>query len=193
MVPTIHVDDKVMAELKKRGNGRNPNEVIRELLGLPVKVQHVAEPAVYLVPHAQEEFESINDLKEFLSKELKFRGGWYYVASVHYWRNVSRGSMCLFQKNKTIIGEGKLLSDLMPNNKGEKSPVTGMSYEGRVQFDPASIKIYARGVPFDEAERIVGKTLTWRGVQKLTMEDYSRIGNASQTYPVLIPDTFKPQ
>jgi hypothetical protein len=187
MVPTIHIDDRVLAELKRRGNDRNPNEVIRELLGLPVKARQVPQPGVYLVPHAQGEFDSVQELRDFLSVQLKARGGQYLVASVHYWRNVIPGSICLFQKNKEIIGEGTLATELQPYKGTEVSPATGRHYEGCLQFDRTSILVYPRSIPFEEAQKLISKTLTWRGVQKLTMEDYLRISKAAHGYPVLMP------
>ena len=50
-MPKIHVDEQVMAELKRRTNGHTPNDVIRQLLGLSPTEEPATEPGVYLIPH----------------------------------------------------------------------------------------------------------------------------------------------
>jgi hypothetical protein len=178
MMPRIYVDEQVMAELKTRAGERIPNDVIRQLLGLWVEKPQAAEPGVYLIPHSHREFEDSGALSQFLSNDLT-KDGKYLVASPHYWRNIVPGSTCMFHKDKLIIGEAKMVVGLMPYHGSETSPQTMRVYAGVVHFDPASIKVYATPVSFSEAEKLLGKTLTWRAVQRLTWEDYSRIRKAS--------------
>lgn len=177
-MPTIHVDEQVMAELKRRANGRTPNAVIRGLLDLSVDEGEAREPGVYLVPHG--EFDDADDLGQWLSDELALDGE-YAVASQYYWRNVVPGSTCLFQKKKTIVGEGKMLGGVESYTGTGISPQTGRRYAGIVRFDPATVEVYEKPISFDEAEKLLGKTLTFRGMQKLTAKDYEIIHKASLT------------
>ncbi len=175
-MPTIHVDEQVMLELKSRANGRTPNDVIRGLLSLSVDEEEAREPGVYLVPHG--EFEDADDLGQWLSDELALNGE-YAVASQYYWRNVIPDSTCLFQKKKTIVGEGKMVGGVVSYSGIGISPQTGRRYAGMVHFDPVSIKVYKKPISFAEAEKLLGKTLTFRGMQKLTLKDYEIIHKAS--------------
>ena len=74
-----------------------------------------------------------------------------------------------------IVGEGKLIGGLMPYSGKETSPQTGNRYAGVVNFDPASIKVYKKPIAFSEAEKLLGKKLTFRGIQRLTVKDYNLI------------------
>ncbi|MFC1989445.1 hypothetical protein ACFLVW_02620 [Chloroflexota bacterium] len=107
------------------------------------------------------------------------KSGVYDVASVHYWRKVIGGSICLFHKDKLIVGEGKLVDGLLPYSGGETSPETGTRYASELHFDHSSIRVYGRYLSFEEAEKLLGKGLTWRGVQKLTPDDYALIQKAT--------------
>ena len=173
-MPTIHVDAQVMTELKNRAGRRTPNDLIRQLLNLPVKEELAPVPGVYSIPHGSKEFKDADKLRLWLAEELAVDGE-YSVASSHYWRNVIPGSVCLFHKNKLFVGEGRMSGGLEPYTGGEASPETGRSYAGTVHFDPTSIKVYLNPVSFDAAERLLGKTLTFRGMQKLTEEDYAKL------------------
>ena len=176
-MPTIHVDEQVMVELKRQSNGRTPNDVIRGLLGLSVDDEEAIGPGVYLIPHGPKEFEDADELRRWLSDRLA-EDGEYLIASQHYWRNVIPDSTCLFQKKKTVVGEGKMLGGLMPYSGEYISPITGRPYAGIVHFAPASIKVYEKPISFAEAEKLLRKTLTFRGMQKLTLEDYEIIHKA---------------
>lgn len=173
-MPKIHVDEQVMGELKRRADDRTPNDVVRQLLGLSPTEEPVTEPGVYLIPHSPKEFKHADNLREWLSNDL-VRDGLYAVASSHYWRNVIPDSMCLFQKDKTVVGEGKMLGGLMPYSGTEVSPETGRLYAGVVHFDPTSIKVYEAPISFVALEKLLGKTLTFRGIQRLTRKDYEII------------------
>lgn len=67
----------------------------------------------------------------------------------------------------------------MPYSGIEISPQTGRRYAGIVHFDAVSIKVYEKPISFTEAEKLLGKTLTFRGMQKLTAKDYEMIHKAS--------------
>jgi hypothetical protein len=180
-MPKIHVDEQVMAELRDRAAGRTPNDVIRQLLGLWVEEPQAAEPGVYLVPHSPKEFPGgASELSKWLLEDLARRPeGENYVASPYYWRNVVPGSICLFHKDKMIVGEGKLVGGLMPYYGSEVSPQTGKLYAGVVHFDPDSIKVYERPISFSTAETLLGKPLSFQAIQRLTRKDYDRIKEAS--------------
>jgi hypothetical protein len=178
-MPTIHVDKQVFAELRRRASGKSPNDVIRQLLGLSIKETESGEtePAVYLIPHSpkEKELNSADKLAKWMRDYLGKNGGEYNVASAHYWRNVVPCSVCLFHKNKKIVGEARLVEGLKPYTGEEKSPVTGKPYAGTVRFDPASVRVYQRPLSFSEAEGLLGKPLTWRAIQRLTLQDYTKI------------------
>lgn len=177
-MPKIHIDEQVMAELKRRTNGQTPNDVIRQLLGLSPPEEPATEPGVYLIPHSPKEFKHADKLREWLSNDLA-RDGEYAVASDHFWRNVIPGSICLFHKDKTLIGEGKMNGGLMPYLGKEVSPVTSRVYAGMVHFDPSSIKVYREPVSFVAAERMLGEKLTFQGIQRLTRKEYEILRKAS--------------
>jgi len=178
-MPTIHVDKQVFAELRRRASGQSSNNVIRQLLGFPIKEpqSEEAEPAAYLIPHSpkEKELNSPDKLAVWLLEDLPEQGGVYHVASAHYWRNVVPGSVCLFHKDKQIVGEAKLVEGYKPYHGKEISPVTGKPYTGTVRFDTASVRVYKRPLSFSEAEGLLGKTLTWRAIQRLTVQDYAKI------------------
>ena len=135
-------------------------------------------PAVYLVPHARKEFKDAKDLSTWLEDHLANpadRDGVYLVASAHYWRNIPAGSVCLFHKDKQIVGESELLQGLHPCSISETSPATGQPYEGQVRFDRNTVRRYGPFLPFAQVEAILGKSLTYRGVQRLTWEDYQKV------------------
>lgn len=173
-MPTIHVDQQVMAELKQKAIDQTPNDVIRQLLGLSQPQEITQQPGVYLIPHSYDEFPDVDALKQWLSVDLS-ENGIYSVASSHYWANVNPDSICLFHKNKTIVGEGKMIGRLMAYTGNEVSPDTGIRYAGEVHFDPVSIKVYANPIPFTKVEKLLGKGLTFRGIQRLTQKDYEAI------------------
>jgi hypothetical protein len=179
-MPTIHIDEQVMAELKQRAIDKTPNDVIRQLLDLTQPEAQSPQPGVYLIPHSPKEFYDVDALKKWLSGELS-KNGKYSVASSHYWANVIPDSICLFHKNKTIVGEGKMIGRLMVYIGNEVSPDTGIRYAGEVHFEPASINVYAKPIPFKEVEKLLCKKLTFRGIQKLTQKDYAIIHKA---YPI---------
>ena len=178
-MPTIYIDEQVKTELNQKVTSwLTPNDVIRQLLGLSVvNKEEAREPGVYLIPHSPKEFNDANQLREWLSKELS-KDGEYDVASDHYWKNVLPDSTCLFQKDKTILGEGKMLGDLKPYRGTDVSPETGSPYAGTVYFDPTSILVYDKPISFAATEKLLGKTLTFRGIQKLMKKDYEIIHEA---------------
>ena len=178
-MPTIYIDEQVKSELNQKAtSGLTPNDVIRQILGLSVvNNEEAREPGVYLIPHSSKEFENANKLREWLSDRLAWDGE-YDVASQHYWKNVLSDSICIFHKDKTIVGEGKMLGGLKPYLGTDVSPETGRPYAGTVYFKPSSVKVYEKPISFAAAEKLLGKNLTFRGVQKLTKKDYDIIHEA---------------
>jgi hypothetical protein len=177
-MPTIHIDEQVKSELNRRSAGAlTPNDVIRKLLGLPTDEPSIQETGYYLIPHSPKEFKNAEKLKEFLSRDLK-KDGIYAFASLHFWQNVIANSICIFQKDKTIVGEAEMDGGIKSYLGKETSPVTDRPYAGCVQFKLNSIIPYPKPLSFNDAERLLGKKLTSQGIQKLTRRDYEKIHEA---------------
>lgn len=177
---TIRIDEQVYSELQQKAKPfeDTPNTVLRRILGLdPIQEEQPvkeADPQVYLIPCSPKEFKHIDTFVAYINK-LAHGDGIYHVASTHFWRNVPSNSILLFHKSKLIIGEGQLEDRLQPYAGTEVSDVTGKRYEGQLVFDTNSIKVYSHSVTFADAETILGKTLTYRGKQQLTWDDYKNL------------------
>jgi hypothetical protein len=177
-MPTIHIDEQVKAELvRKATSGLTPNDVIRKLLGLPTDELPIQELGVYLIPHSPKEFKNTEVLKRFLREELP-KDGIYAFASLHFWKNVIPNSICIFQKDKTIVGEAEMDGGISSYEGTESSPATDKPYAGCVHFIIKSIDVYLKPLSFNDAERLLGKTLTHQGMQRLTRRDYEVIHEA---------------
>ncbi len=136
----------------------------------------ITEAGIYLAPHNSKEFTNAEELAKWLIEDLAgSEKGVYDVASAYYWRKIISGSVCLFHKDKLIVGEGRLVDSLLPYSGGETSPETGIRYAGEIHFDPTSIRVFGKHLSFAAVEKLLGKRLTWRSIQKLTSGDYDLI------------------
>ena len=131
-------------------------------------------PNIYLIPSSPKEFD-IEELKDFLRNMHDAKAS-YLAASDRFWKNVQADSICLFHKDKCIVGEGKMNGKTKYAGT-EKSPVTKRPYALEIDFIPETIKLYKRPVRFAEVEAALGlgKPLGWRVIQSLNMAGYSTV------------------
>lgn len=181
MGKTVRVDDQVYAELQRRAKPLEDtaNTVLRRLLGLQAmeKETSMSVTPVNLFPSSSIEFKNPEKLASWLLGGMQGRQGKgsYLAASGHYWRNVPVGSVCLFHKDKVIVGEGRVADSFRPCAIPEFCEVTGRPYEGEIRFDPNSLRVYKTFIPFAAAQTLLGKPLSHRGKQGLTSQDYAKI------------------
>lgn len=132
----------------------------------------MANPIVKVLPHSPEEFKTPERLAEWIGTELK-RDGRYLIATIgtrH--KALYPGSICLFMKNKKIVGEG-ILKDFVQKYTGSQvSPNTGKPYEGILVFEPTSLRRYARFLELAEIYKATGKNINFMSGGDLTWEQY---------------------
>ena len=182
MVPTLRVDDDVYEYIQQKAEPftDTPNSVLRRLFGLDEATidtgEESVERLVWLVVHSQLEFAGPEELADWIVGDLKTRKvGVYHVANRRSWQNIGAGTLCLFHKSKQIVGEGLVKTGVQPYQGGDVSPATGRPYQGVVEFDPDSLKVYAPPISFNQAEQMLGKKLTYRGNQRITWAEYERL------------------
>lgn len=154
-----------------------PNSALRLILGL--------NHGVYLVAFSSKDgygsvtFKSAKEVADFLRniRDAKYS---YLAASDHFWKNVEADSICLFHKDKCIVGEAQMKGKIKLYAGPETSPVTKRQYAGEVDFLPNTIKLYKRPIPFAEAEAALRKKLAWMGMQKLSVGDYKKISSIAE-------------
>lgn len=132
----------------------------------------MAEPIVKVLPHSPEEFKSAAKLAEWMGNELK-EDGVYLIASVSKVKGLGAGSICLFMKDKKIVGEA-IVKAVEPYFGKEKSPVTGKLYEGAINFAPSSVRRYVSPLGLTTIENLTGKTLSFRSGGNLLWVEYSK-------------------
>ncbi len=132
----------------------------------------MAEPIVKILPHSPEEFESAAKLAEWMGNELK-KDGVYLIASVSKVKGLAAGSICLFMKDKKIVGEATVKAVKTYSGK-EKSPATGKLYEGVINFAPTSVRRYVSPLGLTAIENLTGKTLSFRSGGNLLWVDYGK-------------------
>jgi hypothetical protein len=98
---------------------------------------------VNILPHSPKEFETAQVLANRLVTELKAWGGVYRVVTMRRYC-IPPGSVCLFMKDKEIVGEGEVKESLQKYEGKEISPTTEKPYEGTIIFEPSSLRRYAR-------------------------------------------------
>jgi len=130
----------------------------------------VAEPVIRVLPHSPEEFSTAAKLAEWIGTELK-KDGIYLIASTSRVRDLRRGSICLFMKDKKVLGEG-LVKDFDPYVGKERSPATEKPYEGVITFTPSSLRRYVRPLGLDEIKRLTGKSIGFRSGGRLDCVQY---------------------
>ncbi|MEK7682137.1 MAG: hypothetical protein AAB369_04850, partial [Chloroflexota bacterium] len=156
-----------------------PNSALRKLLGLDHEQEKSSDDvqSVRLVGFSSKEgydpeeggefvsFESpeevrgfFKEMRDVLTRGEKYR---YLAAGDRFWKNVQADSICLFHKNKHIVGEGKMNGKAKPyvvrDGVTEICPVTERPYAREVYFNPATIRQYKRTIPLAEAEKAHGR------------------------------------
>lgn len=92
------------------------------------------------------EFSSEDELRTWLKTTLVFRNGKYHLRSIGQVPKVTVGSIVLFRIEKAIVGEGIVKKEI-EDNKAE-------GYEGMVQFEPSSLRIYKEPLKVEELEEL---------------------------------------
>jgi len=135
----------------------------------------MAEQVVKILPHSPKEFETADDLANWLGTELRARGGQYHVVTMSRRYEMCPGSVCLFMKDKRIVGEGVVKESIRKYEGNEISPTTGRVYEGTIIFEPSSLRRYARPLELDLVQQVSRRRITPRFVQSLGWADYGRL------------------
>lgn len=189
---TIRIDDEVYMTLQKGAEPftDTPNSALRRILRLDREQEKSSDDvqSVRLAGFSPREgytsgsglvrFKSAKEVADFLRITRDTKDS-YLAASDHFWKNVQADSICLFHKDKCIVGEGKMDGRMKPYDGKEISDMTKRQYAGEVEFIPDTIRLYKRPIPFAEAEKALGKKkhLACRGMPKLSMADYSIINS----------------
>lgn len=189
---TIRIDDEVYTALQKGAEPftDTPNSALRRILRLDHEQEKSSDDvqSVRLAGFSPKEgyesgsgfvrFKSAKEVADFL-RIIRNTKDSYLAASDHFWKNVQADSICLFHKDKCIVGEGKMNGKIEPYDGKEISKMTKRRYPGEVEFIPDTIRLYKRPIPFAEAEKALGrkKHLAHRGMPKLSMADYLTINS----------------
>jgi hypothetical protein len=132
----------------------------------------MAEPIVKVLPHSPEEFKSAAKLAEWIGTELK-KDGTYLIASSKKVKGLGPGSICLFMKDKKIVGEA-VVKKVEPYSGEEKSPVTGKPYEGVISFAPSSVRRLVNPLELSTIQHLTGKRLSFRSGGNLLWVEYGK-------------------
>ena len=135
----------------------------------------MAEPVVRVLPHSPKEFESAEELANWVGRELKERGGQYRAPTMSRFSRIPPGSICLFMKDKRIVAEGVVKEAVRKYEGKETSPVTSKCYEGVITFEPSSLRRYVHPLELDFVQQLIGKRLIPRFGGKLTWDDYGKL------------------
>ena len=135
----------------------------------------MAEPVVKILPHSPKEFKTAEELANWLGTGLKAQGGVYHVVTMSSRYRIPSGSVCLFMKDKKIVGEGIVKESVQKYGGKEISPTSGKPYEGMITFEPSSLRRYVHPLELDFVQRLSGKKLTARFLHTLEWDDYGRL------------------
>ena len=92
------------------------------------------------------EFRSEDDLRTWLKTTLVFRNGKYNLRSIGQVPKMPIGSIVLFRIEKAIVGEGVVKKEIGSSEFED--------YEGMVQFEPSSLRIYKEPLKVEELEEL---------------------------------------
>jgi hypothetical protein len=132
----------------------------------------MVEPIVKVLPHSPEEFKSAAKLAEWMGTELN-KDGVYLIASGSKVKDLGAGSICLFMKDKKIIGEA-IVKEVKPYSGKQQSPVTAKLYERTIYFAPSSVRRYVNPLGFTNIANITGRTLSYRSGGHLLWVEYGK-------------------
>lgn len=137
--------------------------------------REMAEPVVKILPHSPKEFKTAEELTNWLGVGLKAQGGVYLVPTMSRRRGIPPGSVCLFMKDKKIVGEGVVKESVQKYEGKEISPATGKPFEGMISFEPSSLRRYVRPLELELVQQLSGRKLTPRFLHSLTWDDYGNL------------------
>src|SRR6266480_1090648 len=175
---TIRVDEEIYAELQRLAVPfvDTPNAVLRRVFGFEHSLSNgggiIKDLQVWLIPHHRKEFPNKEELRTWLERDLRDNGK-YQVMSDRVWRGIRPGAICVFHKDKFIVGHAQIKLGLQYGNSGLSR--TGVPYVGWVTFDPESVCTFSSPIRFEDAGLAAGMRLSWRGPQKLNEAQYERI------------------
>ena len=113
----------------------------------------MSKPIIRIFPHSKEFFEDPDQLRTWLHTTMRLRGGWYRIKKlkgVGLGKNPP-GSIVMFRKDDRIVGEAIVKKDvILISDKG---------YEGKIAFEPSSIRIYREPLGIGDLEKITGLNL----------------------------------
>ena len=135
----------------------------------------MAEPVVKILPHSPKEFKTADELANWLGTGLKAQGGVYLVPTMSRRRGIPPGSLCLFMKDKKIVGEGIVKESVQKYEGKEISPATGKPFEGMIIFEPSSLRRYVSPLELDLVQQLSGRKLTPRFLHSLGWDDYGKL------------------
>lgn len=138
------------------------------------------EPQIRIFPHSRGEFPSDGLLQIWLHSALRSKGGVYHLKTLRGGKpkNLSPGSIVLFRFDKSVVGEAVVQKDISKNISNEEREdmnlLTGkkQKYEGRVTFNPSSIRLYSPPVKLDKIKTFGGKKDLIRGAQAQIILDW---------------------
>lgn len=101
---------------------------------------------IRIFPHTKEEFADEIQLKHWLKYILPDeREGYYRLRTTRGVGQIPPGSVVLFRFGNNIAGSAIVQQDV----EAFKETVEGIQYEGRLKFDPDSIKVYDCSIPIE--------------------------------------------
>ena len=136
----------------------------------------MANPIVTVLPHSSKEegLETPEGLAEWIGTGLKHDGKYLIATISTKHKALCPGSICLFMKNKKIVGEGILKDFVQKYTSSEVSPVTLKPYDGILVFEPTSLRRYTRFLELAEIYEATGKNISFRSGGNLAWEQYGK-------------------
>ena len=86
---------------------------------------------IRIFPHTKKEFETEEELRDWLAHELKSRKGKYRLRTTNGVGSIPSGSVVLFRFDNNIIGHAIVEKDVELINE----EIDGVKYKGRIQFN----------------------------------------------------------
>lgn len=113
---------------------------------------------IRIFPNTRDEFESEDELKDWLNDELRNeRNGRYRLRSTNGVGKIPPRNIVLFRFHDHIVGHATVADGIRPLNE----VVNGIKYEALIQFEPASIRVYNQSLPIETLETFTGRDLSF--------------------------------
>lgn len=128
----------------------------------------MVQPVVFILPHADDEFLTEDQLRIFLRDTLpRQQKGIYLLRKLGYKdkdfkARVIPDSLALFRKKKWVVGEATVqnaIRELEPPVCEETERGVPMTYYHDIFFDPVSIRVYERALHVEALEKWSGRRL----------------------------------